>query len=303
MEIHGPDPITLEGRAGYRYWVHDYFEFTSDQQTNERLSGFPFAVFLPEWRAREQTPIVIGLQGMGAPYQWNGFIVPTLLDMGIGCVLVEQPLAGERSLVRNYQAKIGLELFPLKKTGDRFILNMMECLARDCKTVLSVARDRHGLTNDRVALFGVSFGTLAASYCFTRHGLGQRLLGSIGHADLTVFAQSYAFWPAIPELFGGPVGDAILWLAERAATRPKISEIAKEVAGFVEIFKILRGLIRQSAHSFEANPMTYVRQVGSDRKVRFLVGSKDPLVKSNDAQACARQFQNGECYVVPGMAH
>lgn len=36
---------------------------------------------------------------------------------------------------------------------------------------------------------------------------------------------------------------------------------------------------------------------------RFLVGDVDRLVNKADAQACANQFPDGACYVVPGMGH
>ena len=51
---------------------------------------------------------------------------------------------------------------------------------------------RQALGDGRVALFGVSLGCLLASFAFARDGVGQRLLGAIGHADLNLFARSYA---------------------------------------------------------------------------------------------------------------
>src|SRR5205085_88099 len=100
------------GRQGDRYWIHDSFPFTGHLDLDERLSGYPVAVFVPP-RPAHETPVVIGLQGMAAPFQWNAFLVPTLLDMGIACVLFDTPLAGERSLVRNYRSDIISEIVPL----------------------------------------------------------------------------------------------------------------------------------------------------------------------------------------------
>src|SRR5208282_5762128 len=101
--IYGPDPICLEGRTGDRYWIHHPYEFTGHTVADERLSGYPVAVFQPQGRDPRHTPVVVGLQGMAAPYQRNGFIVPTLLEMGIACVLLDTPMAGERSLARDYR--------------------------------------------------------------------------------------------------------------------------------------------------------------------------------------------------------
>ncbi|WP_460203085.1 hypothetical protein [Scytonema sp. NUACC21] len=37
---------------------------------------------MPNNRPANRTPLVIGLQGMSAPYGWNAYIVPTLTQMG-----------------------------------------------------------------------------------------------------------------------------------------------------------------------------------------------------------------------------
>jgi len=94
--IYGPDPIHLEGRTGSRYWVHHNYEFTGNTEVDARLSGYPVAVFQPVGRESSDTPIVISLQGIAAPYQFNSFIISTLLDMEICCVLFDS-LLGERA--------------------------------------------------------------------------------------------------------------------------------------------------------------------------------------------------------------
>jgi hypothetical protein len=102
MLIYAPDRITFEGVTGHRYWIHEPFTFTGVVDIDERLSGFPVAVFVPYNRPAHQTPLVIGIQGMCAPYGWNAFIVPTLVQMGIAVALFDTPLAGERGLVRTF---------------------------------------------------------------------------------------------------------------------------------------------------------------------------------------------------------
>src|SRR6202042_70994 len=113
-----------------RYWVHHPSPLTEDAVVDERLAGYPVAVFLPHGRPAAETPIVIGLQGMAAPYQWNAFLVPTLLDMGIACVLFDTPFAGERSLSRNYRGHVLSEARPLWEQNVRFqaslVLRLME---------------------------------------------------------------------------------------------------------------------------------------------------------------------------------
>src|SRR5262245_5167319 len=185
-DVFGPDPITLQGRTGFRYWVRHPFAFTDNTGIDERLSGFPVAVFLPHGRDPRSTPLVIGLQGMAAPYQWNGFVVATLLDMGIASVLFDAPLAGERSLARRHDGDVVAEAAALISHGvalkAALVAGMMEAITGDVQIVTTLAEERHGLSDPRRALFGVSLGALLAAFAFTRDGVGERLLGVIGHA-------------------------------------------------------------------------------------------------------------------------
>ena len=69
------------GCSGWRYWVRHPYVFTGNRDVDERLSGFPVALFHPQGRRPEETPVVLGLQGMAQPYVFNSFLVPALLDM------------------------------------------------------------------------------------------------------------------------------------------------------------------------------------------------------------------------------
>ena len=123
--VHGPDPIHFEGRQGSRYWVHHPFEITGRKEVDDALSSYPLAVFQPIGRDPAQTPVLIGLQGMAAPYQWNAHLVPTLLDMGIACVLFETPLAGERSLIRDHPGDVVRQVMALAARDIRFTTKMV----------------------------------------------------------------------------------------------------------------------------------------------------------------------------------
>jgi pimeloyl-ACP methyl ester carboxylesterase len=295
--IHGPEPITLDGRHGQRWWVHHPFSFTGVAAVDDRLSGFPVAVFLPHHRPAHQTPVLIGLQGMACPYTWNAFLVGPLLDMGVACVLFETPFAGERSLVRTGTGDVITELLPVlehKVTLRAALVPLiMEAVARDYQTVLALLRERHGLTDERVALFGVSLGTLLSSYAFLRDGVGKRLLGSLGHADLRSFARSYA--PRFTHLAASRPGRWLAWLASLW--------FGPVIHGTVEFLCVLRELGAGGKVCVSADPMSYADRIGEGRPVRFLVGQEDPLVRVADAEACARRFPDGLCYVVPGLAH
>jgi hypothetical protein len=294
--IFGPDPLSLDGRTGLRYWVHHPYPLTGHPGADERLAGYPVAVFLPSGRPAGETPVLVGLQGMAAPYSWNSFLVPTLLDMGIACVLFDAPLAGERSLARKANGSIFTELLPLARLGVTLdvavVGRLLDVVARDLGTVLHLVLERHGLDGGRVALFGISLGALLTSFAFMRDGTGARLLGAIGHADLPCFARSYL--PRFTPLLVSPpvrvLGKlAALWLGPG-------------VRGGLGFLTVLRELASRRSPT-SANPMTFADRVAGDRRVRFLVGQEDPLVNPGDAVVCVRRFPGGECYVVPGLAH
>lgn len=295
--IYGPDHIVLDGRPGSRYWVHHPFEFTRIPEVDERLSGFPVAVFQPERRPPGETPVVIGLQGMAAPYQWNAFLVPTLLDMGMACVLFDTPFAGERSLARNYRGNVVSEIVPLLERNTPLRVGLvpllMEAVARDMRTVIELAQQRHGLSDPRRALFGVSLGTLLAAFSFMRDGTGSRLLGTLGHADLHRFARGYTprFALLAASLPGRLLGKLLGLI------------LGPAVPATVDFMGVLRELCSGGPICKDCNPMSFLERVSPDRRARFLVGQEDRLVQPADAQACAARFPDGACYVVPGMSH
>lgn len=295
--VYGPDPFELAGRRGCRYWVQHPFAFTGHLEVDDRLSGYPVAIFQPHGRPAHDTPLVIGLQGLGAPFQWNDFLIPTLLDRGIACLLFDTPGGGERSLARSHDGDVlgELQQFTQREVpvSAGFVVRLFEAVARDFRTVLDLAAERHGLTADRLALFGVSLGTLLSAFAFTRDGIGTRLLGTIGHANLPRFACSYAPWfrpllTWLPDRLLGWVGG---WMG---------GDKGKVGLSFV---RVLHELSFGDPAVRAANPMTYLHRVSRDRRVRFLVGGNDPRVRPRDAIACARRFPDGDCYVVPGLDH
>ncbi|KAB8332420.1 alpha/beta hydrolase [Scytonema tolypothrichoides VB-61278] len=297
MQIYGPDPITFEGVTGHRYWFNEPFSFTGVADIDERLSGFPVAVFLPCHRPAHQTPLVIGLQGMSAPYGWNAFIVPTLTQMGIAVALFDTPFAGERSLVRTFSAVVQNEIKPLVDGGIAFdtqlLLRIFRCTTRDIGKVVDFCCDRYSLTDGRVALFGVSMGVLQSAHAFTANGLGERLLGAIGHANLQSFAKSWGY-PLLSDLAASPLGKLAEGLLERF--QPELKPVIK-------VMQVAKKLKDGDEYSRACNPMTYIDQVEPHRRVRLLLGATDHIVNIGDARWCAKQFPDGACYVVPGMGH
>lgn len=209
MAIYGADAITFDGVTGHRYWFDEPFSFTGIAEFDKKLSGFPVAVFLPEHRNRQETPLVIALQGMSAPYGWNAFIVPTLTSMGIAVALFDTPFAGERSLAHVFNGMVHHEIMPLIERGVRFdtqlLSQVFRSTASDIARVREFCSNQYGLTNSRVGLFGVSMGVLFGAYAFTTEGIGERLLGAIGHGNLQAFARTWGrLW--LPELAASPNG-------------------------------------------------------------------------------------------------
>ena len=74
--VYGPDPLDFDGLRGHRYWVRNPYPLTGDAEADERLGGFPVAVFAPPARPRRETPVVVALQGMAAPSVRRASVAP-----------------------------------------------------------------------------------------------------------------------------------------------------------------------------------------------------------------------------------
>ncbi|BAY25692.1 hypothetical protein NIES2100_54980 [Calothrix sp. NIES-2100] len=297
MQIYGPDTINFDGVNGDRYWFDEPYPYTGINEVDERLSGFPVAVFLPQNRPPQDTPLVIGLQGMSAPYGWNAFLVPTLTQMGIAVALFDTPLAGERSLVRTFTAVVQNEIQPLINQGIAFdtalLLSIFRNTASNIASIRNFCSDRYGLSDSRLALFGVSMGVLLSGYAFTAQGLGDRLLGAIGHTNLQSFANSWGYG-LLPDLAASPLG---------GLTAAVLQRVQPDLQPVVKLLQLAKNLKYHDEYAWDCNPMNYVDQVQLPRRVRFLVGANDPIVRIRDTRACAQKFPDGACYVVPGMGH
>ena len=86
--------------------------------------------------------------------------------------------------------------------GANLFEQMIEIMAADYKMVhKEIVCQRHHLTSDKIALFGVSLGVILSGSIFVREGFGKRLLGTIGHFDIPRFARS-CILPNIFSIFG-----------------------------------------------------------------------------------------------------
>jgi pimeloyl-ACP methyl ester carboxylesterase len=293
MRIYPPEQTTINGFHGHRSWVDAPCKLTGEARADAVLSRFPVHVFLPRNRPAAETPIVLALQGTANPWHHSQFILPTLLSRGIAVVFVEQPFAGERGFAPDKPGEMLDQLArlpdPTFEIDDRLMERFMHIVSRDLRIALGIAREKHGLTSDKVALFGVSLGALSSSFAFMRDGIGQRLLCTIGIPDLYWFAQS----------FSGLTGRA----AARVETLIPDFMLPDKFMPHRNLIRMLGALTYGGAPAIAANPMTWIDRVGPDRRVRILAGSADHLLDPQHAIACAERFPDGRAYIVPGMGH
>ncbi len=309
LRVEHEQTIERDGCWGTCFDVYHPYPFTGRGDVDEALSRFPVAVFLPhgfgERRPAHETPVVLAMGGIGAPYEHSGFILPMLLDMGIAVVLVESPLAGQRGLVKNLPVDLGRELRPLIDRGvpldPPFLARLMDGVARDVRAVFGLMAERYDLVDPRRALFGISMGTLFTSFAFMRDGLGQRLLGVIGHGDLAAFARSY-FAPH-KDLACSLLGKVAEWMSGPLNGLLRDRFGVQDATAFIPFARLLCHVAAHPDSAREANAITFVNRVGADRPVRYLVGEHDPMCPPGDTRAFTSIVANGETEVVPGMGH
>jgi len=112
------------------------------------------------------------------------------------------------------------------------------------------------------------------------------------------FAQSYG-GIILPYIASTSIGDI---------TEKILKSQFGSLSGWVPVLRMLqemRTITEDETKETNANinPMCYFNNVNERRRVRFLVGENDPLLKVADAKACAARFKNGDCYAVPGLGH
>lgn len=297
------EAVWMEGHLGQRYLIHQPNCLTGVLELDRPLNTFPVLVFRPAGRPPAETPLVIGVQGLSAPLQWNAFLIPTLLDRGIAVALLDAPLGGERTLARTFRGSLPMELVPLLQAGvpfgTWFLPRVMETFAANLLLTRQLLGEREGLTDPRLALFGVSMGVLLASYAFFRHQLGQRFLGAIGHADLSRFADSF-----LQGVYG--IGNLAKIAANTTWGRDTFhwnAESAPLISAWICLLRLLDRLRLNDQYTQLANPMAYALELNASRPVRFLVGEDDPHVNLADVKHVCARLPNADFYPVPGLEH
>lgn len=289
--------INLGGIEGDLCWIEDKFKFCDSNTINSRLSSYPLAIFPPRNQTSNKVPLVIGLQGLSARYELNEFIVPTLVNKGYAVALFETPLAGERSLARTYQNHPFPEVEALIENGGElsypFLKNIFDCVSENIKYVKQVCAQDYGFGLEKLCLFGVSMGGVQAAYTFSRFGIGDTLLCAIANLDIQSFSKTWL--------------DSVL--NETAPMLKPFSKLIMTSSPLINIVDKIRGDFcttlndLQSDKNCSINPITYASTVDPSRKVRLLLGEKDPVIDAREAKKYLKFFRNSECYIVPGLAH
>ena len=314
LDILSARTVSFGGRRGTAYRMLRPHVVTGDADLDRALATVRVLVFAPP--NAERAGVVTLLQGITAPLERSGPLVAPLLDAGLGLVLFDTPLGGER---RAGSGPRGSELAEIGRRADlrldvAFASRLFDGVALDFPAALGLAAERHGLVEGirpagvggRLALFGVSFGCLLSSLAFGRDGLGQRLIGACGHSDLPAMArglaQTSAQWAGVPDALVGPAlaaGPALLPVLERAA-RARGGDTA---VGVLRLAVLLARLGRGGKQVQAFNPATFADRVEPERRVTFLTGDADSVATPGETRAAAERYATHAVRLVPGLGH
>ena len=295
-------PARAGGVSATRYLLRRDHAYTGDQDLDRAFSTFG-AVVIPPVDGRADAPAVTLLNGITKGLDRS---VPTgraLAQAGIGAVLIDTPLGGSRRLAGGHA---GLELAEIARRGVALDVplarRLFDGVAADLPAVLALAADAHGLGRDRRALFGVSFGCLLSSLPFARDGVGDRLLGAIGHPSLPAMAgglvdgfSRFSGLPASVVAGGLRLGP----IAEAAARRYG----GESAVGALRFARMLDAMSRGGRALEGLDPLTFAPDVSADRPAHFLAGALDPVAPPDAVRQSAAAFATSSVEVLPGLGH
>lgn len=302
--------VAFGGVKASRYRLTNFRSYTAITVVDEALSSFEVIIAPPQGREPGEAPVVIGLEGIGAPYQRLGYIVPVITAGGAGCILFETPFSGTRSLLHSAARNIPGELAALSEAGvslkPSFMARLFEGVGDDFRKVRALAARNHGMvkaeSDDQVALFGISFGCLLSSWAFMAEGQGQRLLGAIGHSDLPTFAGGLV--REVERYFGGfRFGSVMRGPIISAVKSAAVARFGPHAAGAVDALVFLQALARGGSEVRRMNPLAFAGKVVQPRRVRYLAGGRDELVRLEDIERSASSVPGATHRLEPCLAH
>ena len=295
-------PVRVGEHRGTRYRLHRAHPYTGDDALDDALSTFG-AVVVPPVGDRSDAPAVSFLNGIAQPMARSTPAARALVSAGVGVVLMDTPFAGGR---RPGDGPAAQDLIALGQSGavlDRpFVRAVFDGVAGDLTAVLAFAEAEHGVGRGQRALLGVSFGCLLSSLAFARDGVGDRLLGAIGHPGLPGMArglvETFAAFSGLP----APVVAAGLRLGAVADVAAR--KVGGEAAvGALRFARLLDRLGRGGDAVEGVDPLAFAGGVGPERAAHFLAGERDPVAPVAVVRAAAAAFATSSVEVVSGLGH
>ena len=294
--------VRIGGRAARRYRLRREHSYTGDEDFDRALSTFG-AIVIPPADGRAGAPAVTLLNGITKGMDRSVPAALALAEAGLGAVLIDTPLAGDRRAATGH---VGNDLAALARRGIALDVplatRLFDGVAADLPAVFALAEAEHGVGAERRALFGVSFGCLLSSLAFTRDGLGDRLFGAIGHPDLSAMSRGlvdgFARFSGLPPaviaggLRLGPAADA---LARRYG--------GEAAVGALQFARLLDALGRGGRALDAVDPLRFAADVAPDRPAHFLAGERDPVASPEAVRASAAAFASASVTVLPALGH
>ncbi|MCC7431271.1 hypothetical protein IT568_10535 [bacterium] len=153
-------------------------------KVDRKLSNYDVYVAVPNRKGK--IPVLFSLQGISAPIEFSFYQIKPVLDLGIAWVGVDTPFGGSRSITNKKTHAFPTILAKLKSLGvHNFSPSYcFPIINEDLNNLLSLVLPKFfEVDNQKVALVGVSFGTMLASWSFINNRFGQRMIGLIGHGN------------------------------------------------------------------------------------------------------------------------
>lgn len=299
IQILDTRPVRLGRHPATRYRLRRDVPYTGDAELDLSFSTFDAVVLAPD---RAGAPVVTLMNGITRDMTRSVPAAIALSEAGIGAVLLDTPLGGIRRPTRGHP---GEDLAELARRGLQpdlaFVGRVFDGVAADLPAVLALAADVHGLTGPR-ALFGVSFGCVLSSLAFARDGVGERLLGVIGHPDLGGMSRGlmdgFARFSGLPPTLVA-TGLRLGPVAESAARRYG----GDAAVGGLRFARLLQRLSRGGPALDAVDPLSFAGRVSPDRPARFLAGERDPVAPPEAVGQAAARFATHAVEVAPGLGH
>lgn len=300
LQILRARPVRLGGVAATRYRLRRDEAYTGDDVLDAAFSTFDAIIVPPVGGGA--APVVTLMNGITRDMTRSIPTAVALAQAGIGAALMDTPLGGAR---RPTQGHPGADLAELLRRDLRpdaaFVGRLFDGVARDLPALLAVAADEHGLTGRR-ALFGVSFGCVLSSLAFARDGLGDRLLGVIGHPDLP--AMSRGLVSGFSRFSGLPPALIATGLRLGSVADVAAQRLGGEAAvGALRFARLLQTMGRGGADTALFDPVRFASQVSPDRRTAFLAGALDPVAPPDDIRQSATLFATSSVELAEGLGH